>query len=97
MLQGMQFATDDTIRVHRSFRDFVLSSNVMRRIFVVLVAGLSVLASPSWASDLEEAFRELRITVPQQRLAAPDFTLQTPAGRALRLSDSHGQLMLFNF
>ncbi len=42
-------------------------------------------------------FDALGITPPKQRLAAPDFSLATPNGGTLRLSDFRGKLVFLNF
>ena len=97
MPQRTATAHDTPRWIRRCQLDHVLSSNVVRRFFVALAAGLSLTAIPSWAATLDEAFKNLRITVPQQRLAAPDFTLLNPAGQSLRLSDYRGNVVLLNF
>ena len=60
------------------------------------IAGLAlffVLSGSQAATD----FDALGITPPKQRLLAPDFSLATPGGRTLRLSDFRGKTVLLNF
>jgi peroxiredoxin len=59
----------------------------------------SGLSSQASAQDntLEELLQSMRITVPQQRLPAPNFTLSELAGQTLHLSDYRGKVVLLNF
>ncbi len=76
----------------------VLTSLVMRRLMCVVLC-CSGLSSQAIAQDntLEESFQSMRITVPQQRLPAPNFTLSKLAGQTLQLSDYRGKVVLLNF
>lgn len=64
---------------------------------------LSLLCCPSQASRAQEpvlpdsSVKALRLTLPQQRLVAPDFNLLTPAGQPLQLFSFSGKLILLNF
>lgn len=48
-------------------------------------------------NTLAESLQSMRITIPQQYLAAPSFTLSTLAGQTLQLSDYRGKVVLLNF
>jgi peroxiredoxin len=76
----------------------VLMSLVMRGLVCVVLccSGLSSQASAQ-DNSLEELLQSMRITVPQQRLPAPSFTLSKLAGRTLHLSDYRGKVVLLNF
>ena len=63
---------------------------------VLCCSGLSSQASAQ-DNSLEELLQSMRITVPQQRLPAPNFTLSKLAGQALHLSDYRGKVVLLNF
>jgi peroxiredoxin len=64
---------------------------------------LYLLSCPSQAGKVQEAVipgssvTALRLTLPQQRLVAPDFNLLTPAGQPLQLFSFSGKLILLNF
>lgn len=80
----------------------VLTSLVMRRLVCVVLccSGLASQASAQGTVQnniVEDALKALRITVPQQRLPAPNFTLSELAGQTLHLSDYRGKVVLLNF
>jgi peroxiredoxin len=88
----------------------VFTSRVMRRVVrgvLILVLCGVVLTSQAGAQDviqnvvqnnvLKNALKALRITVPQQSLPAPNFTLMTLDGKTLHLSDYRGKVVLLNF
>ncbi len=70
------------------------SSVVLRGCLLLLLCNIG---SASQASTVEEALHALRITAPQQRLPAPDFSLPRLAGKTLHLSDYRGKVVLLNF
>jgi peroxiredoxin len=63
---------------------------------VVLLCGPLVLGSGSAAGANEEADR-FGILSPSQKVAAPDFSLEDPAGTPVSLRDFRGKLVLLNF
>jgi len=77
---------------------YIFTSLVMRGC-VCLMLCCSGLSSQASAQDntLEELLQSMRITVPQQRLPAPNFTLSELAGQTLHLSDYRGKVVLLNF
>lgn len=63
---------------------------------------LLLLLSLVWSREaqavmLEEQMAELQITPFKESIVAPDFTLITPSGGSLRLSDFKGHPVLLNF
>ena len=68
------------------------------RVLMALLLGLGILWIALSRVPQEEALaRSQRPPSPQAGFAAPDFTLQTPDGQTLSLSDLRGQAVLLNF
>lgn len=72
------------------------------RSFVLAIAVVSLVSSrqPAQAhtlADLEEVLGKQERYVELTNRPAPDFALQDPAGRQVRLSDFRGKVVIFNF
>jgi cytochrome oxidase Cu insertion factor (SCO1/SenC/PrrC family) len=65
-------------------------------LFPALLLGLLLAAAPPLGDDLEERLWDLHI-VPLDAEPAPAFTLESPAGERVSLSDFRGRAALLYF
>ena len=64
---------------------------------LTVVAGLLGLAVTAWAGAAPDAFRALALIKPAHPRAAPVFSVSTPGGPSIRLSDYRGNVVFLNF
>ncbi|HWP60857.1 MAG TPA: redoxin domain-containing protein [Candidatus Acidoferrales bacterium] len=80
----------------RGFGAFLASFGAVVVAFLVLTL-VHLQKQSNTAGGLGHESGTLRIERPEERIAAPDFVLQDPSGKAFRLKDLRGKVVLLNF
>ena len=73
------------------------NARALRRTVVCLVVGAWLVGAHGQVEAREHYLRALEILTTEQGREAPDFTLADPAGRAHRLRDLRGKVVLLGF